>query len=56
MIQLVGAHRMRTDTVELPLVGRVAASEPVLSEGRVERMVVVDRRMSGLVKVPTQCD
>lgn len=41
-IRLVGA-RSRADTLELPLVGRVAAGEPILSEGRIERRVVVDR-------------
>lgn len=43
-IQLVGA-RKRADTLELPLVGRVAAGEPILSEGRIERMVALDRWM-----------
>ncbi len=44
-IRLIGAHRTRTDTIELPLVGRVAAGEPILSEGQIERMVTVDRWM-----------
>lgn len=43
-IRLVGA-RQRPDTLELPLVGRVAAGEPILSDGQVERMVAVDRWM-----------
>ncbi|MDH5835325.1 transcriptional repressor LexA [Luteimonas kalidii] len=43
-IQLVGT-RKRPDTLELPLVGRVAAGEPILSEGLVERIVAVDRWM-----------
>jgi repressor LexA len=41
-IRIVGARR-RADTFELPLVGRVAAGEPILSEGLIERTVVVDR-------------
>lgn len=44
-IRLVGARPARPDTLELPLVGRVAAGEPILSEGLVERMVAVDRWM-----------
>lgn len=43
-IRLVGA-RTRADTLELPLVGRVAAGEPILAGGEVERRVVVDRWM-----------
>ncbi|KAF1687980.1 repressor LexA [Pseudoxanthomonas broegbernensis] len=43
-IQLAGARR-RPDTLELPLVGRVAAGEPILSDGSVERTVAVDRWM-----------
>lgn len=43
-IQLVGA-RSRADTLELPLVGRVAAGAPILVGGEVERRVVVDRWM-----------
>jgi repressor LexA len=43
-IQIVGA-RKRANTLELPLVGRVAAGEPILSEGLVERTVAVDRWM-----------
>ncbi|HEY1076815.1 MAG TPA: transcriptional repressor LexA [Fontimonas sp.] len=42
-IRLIGTRTSATDTVELPLVGRVAAGEPILSEGRVERLVAVDR-------------
>ncbi|MCD9026816.1 transcriptional repressor LexA [Luteimonas sp. BDR2-5] len=41
-IQIVGA-RKPSDTLELPLVGRVAAGEPILSDGSVERTVAVDR-------------
>jgi repressor LexA len=43
-IQIVGA-RKQSDTLELPLVGRVAAGEPILSGGHIERTVVVDRWM-----------
>jgi repressor LexA len=43
-IRLVGA-RKPADTLELPLVGRVAAGEPILSEGQIERTVAVDRWM-----------
>jgi repressor LexA len=43
-IRIVGA-RKQSDTLELPLVGRVAAGEPILSGGHVERTVVVDRWM-----------
>ena len=43
-IRLVEVRR-RSDTLELPLVGRVAAGEPILSEGRIERLVGIDRWM-----------
>jgi repressor LexA len=43
-IRIVGA-RKQSDTLELPLVGRVAAGEPILSGGHIERTVVVDRWM-----------
>lgn len=44
-IRLVGARQARFDTFELPLVGRVAAGAPILSEGQVERTLAVDRWM-----------
>lgn len=43
-IRLVGA-RTRADALELPLIGRVAAGEPILAGGEVERRVTVDRWM-----------
>jgi repressor LexA len=44
MIRLAGA-RPRADTLELPLMGRVAAGAPILAGGEVERTVAVDRWM-----------
>ncbi len=44
-IRIVGARRASSGTLQLPLVGRVAAGEPILSEGLVERVVSVDRWM-----------
>lgn len=44
-IRLAGSEHTQPDALELPLVGRVAAGEPILSEGRIERLVVVDRWM-----------
>jgi len=39
------AARLSSDTLELPLVGRVAAGEPILSDGFIERTLTVDRWM-----------
>jgi len=43
-IRLVdSADALEADTLELPLVGRIAAGEPLFSEARVERMLRVSR-------------
>lgn len=44
-IRLADSEHTQPDTLELPLVGRVAAGEPILSEDRIERRVIVDRWM-----------
>ncbi|AFC86319.1 transcriptional repressor LexA [Frateuria aurantia] len=43
-IQLVReSDPMDADTMELPLIGRIAAGEPIFSEARIERMLRVSR-------------
>ncbi|QBB70678.1 transcriptional repressor LexA [Pseudolysobacter antarcticus] len=44
-IRLVDAVVTNTSTLELPLVGRVAAGQPILSEAHIERQFTVDRYM-----------